>query len=164
MLSEEHKLALARAIHEKKDILFGPLTPGITMKFRASVWMQIMGRLNALGACIEKVDDIRDTEWSYMKKKAKKHFKESTHTGSGASKMTAVDEAVMDTVGRNSANILGLQVPDCDISFAPRTLVSSADLCVYPPSPDVTIYEITSQDTAQAGPSGVQSNNSGNRF
>jgi predicted HTH domain antitoxin len=74
MLSEEHRLALAIAVYEKKDILFGKLAPGITMKVRASAWMQIMGQLNALGARIEKIDDIRDTAWSYMKKKAKERF------------------------------------------------------------------------------------------
>ena len=67
-------MALALAVFEKKDILFGKLTPGITMKVRASIWMQIMGQLNALGARIENVDEIRDTAWSYMKKTAKKRF------------------------------------------------------------------------------------------
>ena len=74
MLSQDHKMALALAIREKKHILIGKLNPGITMKVRASAWLQIMGRLNALGAHIENVDDIRNTDWDAMKKVAKKHF------------------------------------------------------------------------------------------
>ena len=90
------------------------------------------------------------------------NFQESQHTGSGVSKMTSVDERVMDTVGRNTANVRGLNVQDCAVSFAPSTLVSSADLLVFPQSSEVTAEVITHQDTAQAGPSGFQSTNSRN--
>ena len=74
MLIQEHKMALALAVREKKRLLIGTLTPGITMKVRASVWMQIMKQLNALGAHIENIDDIRNRDWDTMKKTAKKHF------------------------------------------------------------------------------------------
>ena len=74
MLNEDHRLALAIAVYEKKHLLFGKLTPGITMKVRASIWMQIMAQLNALGAHIQNVDAIRDTAWSYMKKTAKERY------------------------------------------------------------------------------------------
>jgi hypothetical protein len=74
MLNQDHKMALALAVREKKIILFSKVSPGITNKLKASTWMTIMGQLNALGAHIENVNQIRDTEWGNMKRIAKSHF------------------------------------------------------------------------------------------
>ena len=68
--------------------------------------------------------------------------------------MTSVDEVIMDIVSCDTANIQGLDVEDCDVSFVPRTMVSTADLLVYPQPSDVRVEEVSHQDSSQAGPSG----------
>ena len=76
--------------------------------------------------------------------------------------MTSVDEVIMDIVGRDTANIQGLDVDDCDVSFAPRTMVSTTDILVYPQPSDVRAEQMSFQDSSQAGPSGLQRSNPGN--
>ena len=76
--------------------------------------------------------------------------------------MTAVDEVVMDTVGRNTANMQGLQVEDCEVSFAPSSMEASGDLIIYPYCSQVRAEQTTNQDNTQAGPSGLQQNILGN--
>ena len=67
-------MAMALAVREKKVILFSMVSPGLTNKMKASAWMQIMAQLNALGANIDNVNQIRDREWSTMKRTAKARF------------------------------------------------------------------------------------------
>ena len=81
--------------------------------------------------------------------------------------MSAVDEVVMDIIGRNTANMQGLQVEDCQVSFAPSSMAPPGDLVVYPHSSDVQAELITYEVSIQEGPSGLQQNlqqNSGNNL
>ena len=78
--------------------------------------------------------------------------------------MTLVDERVMDTIGRNTANIQGLQVEDCEVSFAQDTLSSLTEIYIYPQSSQVRAEQLTNPDTVQAGTSGLTVEQSGNIF
>jgi hypothetical protein len=89
------------------------------------------------------------------------NFQESLHTGSGASQMTLVDERVMDTVGRSTANVRGLQIPDVEVSFAPSTVMPYDELFIYPQASEVRVEQNVHQDLVQAGPSGQQNSNAG---
>ena len=72
----------------------------------------------ALGGIVPSIKDIRDTAWNNLKRKAVKKYNDGKKTGAAGSKLTELDNIVLDIVGRESVKINALNIEDTPISFS----------------------------------------------
>ncbi len=115
----------AQEVRDRKDVLFKPLSGFITKKLKDSNWEEIRLKLISSGAVIKDVSTLRDVEWYNLKKSSQTKYRNSLKSGAAGSKLTELDECVMDILGRQSANVIGLNLPDMDISFAASTITAN---------------------------------------
>ena len=89
MLSREQKLLLSQLVLSKKNILFGPLSPGVTNKTRTQNWEEITNELIANGASATTNHSyMRHTEWGNLQRSVVEKYKK--HLRSGAEGITAI--------------------------------------------------------------------------
>ena len=89
MLSREQKLLLSQLVLYKKNILFGPLSPGVTNKTRTQNWEEITNELIANGASATTNHSyMRHTEWGNLQRSVVEKYKK--HLRSGAEGITAI--------------------------------------------------------------------------
>ena len=93
------------------------LVPNVTMKRRNSIWDDIGSHLNSLGANIPDSKWLRDREWDYVKRQTSAKIQKNGCTGAAPQAYTDLDEVVIDILGRDSANVNGIDIPDMEISF-----------------------------------------------
>ena len=55
---------------------------------------------------------LRDTTWANLKRATVAKSDENRKTGSSGKKLTEIDEAVLDIIGKTSATIVGMDVPE----------------------------------------------------
>ena len=125
MIPKSLKLLFAQEVRERKEVLFKPLGGHITKKLKDSNWEEIRLKLISSGAVIKDVPTLRDVEWYNLKKSSQTKYRNSLKSGAAGSKLTELDECVMDVLGRQSANVMGLNLPDMDISFAASTIINN---------------------------------------
>ena len=125
MIPKSLKLLFAQEVRERKEVLFKPLGGHITKKLKDSNWEEIRLKLISSGAVIKDVPTLRDVEWYNLKKSSQTKYRNSLKSGAAGSKLTEIDECVMDVLGRQSANVMGLNLPDMDISFAASTIINN---------------------------------------
>jgi hypothetical protein len=122
MIPKHLKLLFAQEVRDHKDVLFKALGGPITKKLKDSIWEEIRQKLISSGAVIKDVPTLRDVEWYNLKKSSQTKYRNSLKSGEAGSKLTDLDECVMDVLGRQSANVIGLNLPDMDLSFATSTV------------------------------------------
>ena len=115
----------AQEVRENKNVLFKALGGSITKKLKDSVWEEIRVKLISCGAVIKDVPTLRDVEWYNLKKSSQLKYQNSLKSGAAGSKMTELDECIMDVLGRESAKVVGLSLPDMEISNFAGTSSSS---------------------------------------
>lgn len=82
MLNANLKLLLSQQALEKKNILFGPLTPGITAKIRDQTWQEITQLLIANGASPDLTHYyVKHTEWQNLTRSVTNKFKKLLKSG-----------------------------------------------------------------------------------
>ena len=87
------------------------------MKRRNATWDKIASHLNSLGAKLPDYRWLRDREWDYVKKATSKKIQGNGSTGAAPQAYTDLDEVIIDVLGRDSANVNGIDVEDMEISF-----------------------------------------------
>jgi hypothetical protein len=115
----------AQEVRENKEVLFKAYGGSITKKLKDSVWEEIRIKLISSGAVIKDVPTLRDVEWYNIKKSSMTKYQNSLKSGAGGFKLTELDECVMDVLGRESANVKGLELPDLEMSF-PTSIIGSS--------------------------------------
>jgi hypothetical protein len=125
MISKELKLTLAELVRENKKVLFSTFGPTVTKRLKDQTWNEIREHLCSLGSVIPDVKTLRDVEWYNLKKAVLKRYNDSLKTGASGSKLTQVDEVVMDVVDRESVNVRALNIPDMDLTFNSFSSVSA---------------------------------------
>ena len=93
------------------------LAPNVTMKKRSAIWDNIGAHLNSRGANIPDSKWLREREWDYIKRQTSSKIQKNGCTGAEPQAYTELDEAVIDILGRDSANVNGINIPDMEISF-----------------------------------------------
>jgi len=82
MLDADQKLLLSQLALEKKHILFGRLSPGITNKVRDKIWQDITSLLIANGASADLTPYyVKHTEWQNITRSVTNKFKKHLKSG-----------------------------------------------------------------------------------
>jgi hypothetical protein len=71
----------------------------------------------AMGAIIPTTKQLRDQEWQNLRRQTLNKFIESKKTGAGGSTLTALDNIILDIVGRDSVKINALNIEDSPVVF-----------------------------------------------
>ena len=94
-------VALAKSINERKVVLFGPLSPSLTMKTKRKAWEDIVQEMGSIGCVIKNYTYLRDTIWNNLRRSVMKRWEDCKRTGAEGCELTEYDEIVMDIIGMN---------------------------------------------------------------
>merc|ERR1712141_224596 len=72
MLTFEQKMLMSQMIFNEKEILFGEFGPGLSKVEKQEKWMEILVKLNSVGANLTDYKILRDNEWSNAKRATEK--------------------------------------------------------------------------------------------
>lgn len=114
-LTDEQKTVLARWIVPHKQLLFGrhDFASGVTNAAKTMCWTKIHNKAIMAGYPVVSVKHTRETLWDNMKRGTMKKVQLSNQTGEGgSSRLTELDEAILDIIGRESAYLNGTGLED----------------------------------------------------
>ena len=95
----EQFVALAESIRERKEVLFGPLSPWLTNKAKRLAWEEIVQEMTAIGCVIKNYTYLRDTIWNNLRRSVSKRWDERKNTGAEGGEVPEYDDIVMDIIG-----------------------------------------------------------------
>lgn len=98
----EQFVALAQSVKERKDVLFGPLSPWLTLKNKRQAWEEVVQEMASIGCYVKSYNHLRDVTWTNLRRAVLKRWEESKKTGTEGSELTECDEIVMDIIGMKS--------------------------------------------------------------
>ena len=131
MLTYHQKLKLVELVYANKSVLFGKRRPGIDCKKR-EIWKNIHRELLALGAVVTNHKTLKRIGFDNLKLATMKKYVKSLKTGSQSFTFTKAEEVILDIVGRDSIDIVVLDVPDVAVSFetqASSSKTSTLEVC-----------------------------------
>jgi len=108
LMTQDHKIALAKLVRENKNVLVGKFSPSVTQKKRDQKWTEIFTHLTELGAVFEDVSSLRFTAYPNLSKATKKKRDLAKSTGQGPPNYSELDEIILDIIGRDSAAATGI--------------------------------------------------------
>ena len=121
MLTKGQKLAFLQMMLEQKPVLMAQFSPIITRKSKKLAWEKIRVGLLSIGLDEEELANIavlRDRMWPNLKKTTMAKIQEQSETGGkGGSKLSEIDEAVLDIIGRTSPAMKPLSTPNLPLIF-----------------------------------------------
>ena len=121
MLTYHQKIKLVELVYANKSVLFAKLSSGIDCKKRDEVWKNIHRELLALGAVVTNNKTLKRIGFDNLKRATMKKYGKSLKTGSQSftfnQSFTKAEEIILDFVGRDSIDIIALDVPDVAVSF-----------------------------------------------
>lgn len=117
--AEQDVVDFLKLVEENKKILFGAFCPNLTAKDKENCWKKIRDDLLASGSTLAADNDWKKLSvnvWQYYRRKTiektDKRRKTGAEGGSKVAKWTAVDDLVVAIIGRDSAVMNGLPVPE----------------------------------------------------
>lgn len=125
-LSEDQKLLLTRWIFQSKEVLFGRhnYATGVTNKAKTDCWTDIHQKAVAAGFPVASVKHTRETLWDNIRRNSVKKVQQSNQTGEGGSaRLSPLDDAVLDVIGRESVYLKGTDLPD-DLPIIPKAVTN----------------------------------------
>ena len=124
MLTNHQKLKLVELVYANKSVLFGKLRPGIDCKKHDEIWKNIHRELLALGAVVTDHKTLKRIDFDNLKRATIKKYVKSLKTGSQSFTFTKAEEIILDNVGRDSIDIVALDVLDVLVSFGTQAFSS----------------------------------------
>ena len=109
VMSQEHRLELAKMVRDNKSLLIGKFSSTVTQKARDRKWTEIFAHLTELGAIIEDVNMLRFSVYTNLPKATKKKRDLARSTGQGPPNYTELDHVILDIIGRDSAASIGIR-------------------------------------------------------
>lgn len=110
------KLILLEMIKENKDTLFGSFNRNITRESKNSTWKIIYDKCRARGINVGKdYVYLRDTIWQNLRRSTVTKVDKRNQTGGEGGRsleLTDIDNAVLDTIGKDNPVISGLDVTE----------------------------------------------------
>ena len=106
-------------------ILLAPFSSTVTKKAKQEAWETICTQLNGVGTNIDCVKTLRDVLWANIRRSTLTKGSESKKCGAGGSGELELGETVLDSLGRESANIEPVKVKDSDIAFGEEIVVTT---------------------------------------
>lgn len=112
------KISLLEKIRDKKEILFGAFSAKITAILKRKTWTEIYDYAISINYPFPPDSTwkyLRDTVWNNIKKPVIRKLDDIRKTGNGSGEAPEFDELenlVLDIIGRDSAGLTGLDVPE----------------------------------------------------
>merc|ERR1711899_213932 len=78
MLTPEQKMLMAQMIFNEKEVLFGEFGPDLSKVEKQEKWMEILVKLNSVGANLTDYKILRDNEWSNTRRATEKKLLHSS--------------------------------------------------------------------------------------
>jgi len=107
MLTTDQKMLMAQMIFNEKEILFGEFGADLTKVEKQEKWIEILVKLNSIGANIHDYKTIRDNEWSNLKRATEKKIQTLAANESkpddqkvNCKPLSPLDEIVLDILGK----------------------------------------------------------------
>lgn len=107
MLTHDQKLLMAQMIFNEREVLFGEFGPGLTKVEKQEKWMEILVKLNSIGANVNDYKTLRDNEWSNMRRATEKKLatlkeneSKSAETKVQCRPLSTLDDIVLDILGK----------------------------------------------------------------
>ncbi|XP_059098118.1 uncharacterized protein LOC131892326 [Tigriopus californicus] len=82
--------------------------------------------MRSLGVIVESPAFLRDTVWGNLRRATVKTFADQKKTGAQGGEWTELDDVIMDIEGRETANVMGVGVPDLGSNSTPNSLMSNS--------------------------------------
>ena len=114
MLSYDQKLLLANFVKEHKAVMIGRLSSTVTNTDRNKCWQEATDLLIANGAVTDAFK-LRHNDWGNLTRSSAEKYKKSKQTGQKGSKLTNLDDVVLDVIGRETANMNAIGTPDMTV-------------------------------------------------
>ncbi|GAB0099107.1 hypothetical protein DMENIID0001_149390 [Sergentomyia squamirostris] len=128
------RVEVLRIIAEKKEVLFGRFSAALTHDDKQRAWDEVCAEGKAMGWVGQNVTShhIREISWQNWRKRTIQKRNGMSKTGAAGgkrSKLDAGDEIVLDIVGRQSAQIVGINLPEASGTqiSEPEASTSNAD-------------------------------------
>jgi len=146
MLSREHKLLFARLLFNARDLLFNneeateeSSTLGQTKKGdRAAKWFEILSQLNSVGADVSDYKNLRDVEWSNLRRAVERKLaaikanqSKPPDNQQQVKPFTQAEEIVADILGKGSGNTQVVAIDISDYDSLTSATVASTDAGVF---------------------------------
>ncbi|KAH7697984.1 hypothetical protein AAVH_20008 [Aphelenchoides avenae] len=154
IMSKEEKRQLFLSVKEAwPEITASFAEKGVTRNTRAAAWQKVFDECRAAGHSWTNGRDgkwLSGTKWPGIVKDVKERADRNRKTGSGGdTKLSDLDEMVLDIIGRDSAGVRGLQVPDSNEGSAAEEafFASKLDVSGASSSPSSTQSTVLTQPT-----------------
>ncbi|CAG7832732.1 unnamed protein product [Allacma fusca] len=115
-LEDSSKMVILTMIRDNKDVLFGNFTSELENIQKKKAWVDILVKAQSIGACnsSRKWEFVRDSMWGNWKSRTLQKRDNANKTGRGGGKdcvMTPMDDMILDIIGRDTPNVVGLNLP-----------------------------------------------------
>jgi len=106
-------------VGEKKEVLFAKFSVSVTRKAKIEAWESIRQRLLENGAdeAEATVAQLRDVIWPNLKRCATVKASDEAKTGAPGGKITQIEEAVLNVLGREFALLKPVDVMDTQVNI-----------------------------------------------
>ncbi|TRY79175.1 hypothetical protein TCAL_16100 [Tigriopus californicus] len=126
VLTYEQKKALALLAREKRNLLIPRFNASLTKRDKLNTWSAVAQYMRSLGVIVESPAFLRDTVLGNLRRGTVKRFADQKKTGAQGGKWTELDDVIMDIEGRETANVMGVGVPDLGSNLTPNSLMSNS--------------------------------------
>lgn len=124
MLAKSQKLLLAQFVKEKQNNCFATLLDNCHKKGKQQAWENILSQINGVGANLDSIKTLQDVIWANIYWGTIKKISESKKIGAGGSgQFSELEEAVLDILWQESANLEPVRVEDSEIVFEKEIVV-----------------------------------------